>query len=90
MYKLLEKGQIVYYARIIPTVEIYEVIELKLRTVENTYFVGVEESTQHAYLFGNSNLGKLVFLKRNDALKLVKEAEKSKQVVSGETYYEEY
>lgn len=87
---MLTKGQIVYYARILPPVGIYEIIELKLRTVEDTYFVGVENSTKHAYQFGNTAINKTVFFNRKDALKLVKEAEKDKQKISSETYYEEY
>ena len=87
---MLSKGQVVYYARIIESVGIYEVLELKIRTVEDTYFVGTEKSTKHAYLFGFSYLNKLIFTDRKEALKLVKEAEKNKKVVSEETYYEDY
>lgn len=89
---MLSKGQLVYYARIMPNIGIYEIIELKIRTVKDTYFVGTENKTQHAYLFGYSCLEKYVFVNRKDALKLVKEAEKNNKqiVVSKDTYYEEY
>ncbi len=87
---MLNKGQIIYYARIIPSVGIYEILELKIRTVEDSYFVGTESSTQHAYLFGNSALNKTIFLDREKALKLVKEAEQNIQPICNETYYEEY
>ena len=83
------KGQIVYYARIIETAGIYEVLELKIRTIEETYFVGTEKNTKHAYLLSNSYLDKLVFKDRKRVLKLVKEAEKNKKEISEETYYEE-
>lgn len=85
----LEKGQIVYYARALEPVGIFEVLELKIRTAEDTFFVGTEKSTKHAYLFGNSALGKIVFRDRKKALTLVKEAEKNKKEISSETYYEE-
>ena len=85
----LAKRQVVYYARIIETVGIYEVLELKIRTIEDTYFVGTDKSTRHAYLLSNSYLGKLVFKDRQAALKVVKEAEKNRKVISEETYYEE-
>ena len=85
----LEKGQIVYYARALEPVGIFEVLELKIRTAEDTFFVGTEKSTKHAYIFGNSALGKTVFKDRKKALALVKEAEKNKKEVSSETYYEE-
>jgi len=87
---MLTKGQIVYYARIMQSVDIYELLELRVRTATDEYFVGTEKRTKHAYLFGNSCLDKIVFLDRKDALKLVKDAEKNKKVISAETYYEEY
>ena len=87
---MLSKGQMVYYARIIPAVGMYEIYELKLRTVEESYFVGIDKDTKHAYIFGNSALNKSIFINRKDALKTVKEAEKHKKVVSEEIFYEEY
>lgn len=87
---MLQKGQKVYYARIMPTVGLYEVDELKLRTIEEQWFVGTEASTKHAYLFDMSELNKTVLEDRDVALKLVKAAEKNKIEVSNETYYEDY
>ena len=87
---MLEKGQIVYYARIIENVGIYDVLELKIRTVADTYFVGTEKNSKHAYLLSNSYLNETVFYDRKQALKIVKEAEKNKKEVSKEIYYEEY
>ena len=87
--KQLTKGQVLYYARIMPTVGLYEILELKIRTVEDDYFVGTEKNTKHAYLFGYSTINKYVFKDRKLALNLVKESEKNKKEVSEETYYEE-
>ena len=47
----LKKGDKVYYTRIIPTVGIYEVKELILRTIEENYLVGINKQDKHAYLF---------------------------------------
>lgn len=85
----LNKKDVVYYARILPSVDIYEILELNIRTVEPTFFVGTEKDTRHAYLFGYSNMDKTVFRIRNDALEVVKEAERHRKVVSNETFYEE-
>lgn len=85
----LKKGDIVYYGRVVPNNDIYDVLELKIRTVEDTWFVGTEKATKHAYLFGFTNLGKYVFKDRKDALAYVKEAEKHRVKVSQEIYYEE-
>lgn len=87
---MLKKKDIAYYAKIIPNCEIYEVCELKIRTVEDGWFVGIEKRDKHTYLLNNSEIGKTVFMDRQDALDKVKAAEKNKKTVSKETYYEEY
>lgn len=87
----LKRKDIVYYARIIPTSGIYDVYELIIRTVEDNWFVGMEKRDKHAYLFNDSDINKVVFKNRNDALKKVLDAEANKkETVSNETYYEEY
>ena len=85
----MTKGDILYYARIIPNVGIYEILELKIRTVEETYFVGTEKFTKQAFLFGYSALERTVFVNREDALDLVVGAEEHRKKVSNEIYYEE-
>ena len=79
----------VYYARILDQVATYEICELRIRTIEDDYFVGIDKRDKHAYLFSNDELNKKVFYNRSDALCIVKEAEKNKRVISNETYYEE-
>ena len=87
----LKKKDIVYYTRIIPNSWIYDICELIIRTIEETYFVGLDKRDKHAYLFNNSSLNKTVFKDRKIALKVVLEAEKNKtRMVSDESYYEEY
>lgn len=86
----LKKKDIVYYTKIMPSVGIYDLCELKIRTVENDYFVGLDKHDKHAYLFGNDSLDKTVFKDRKTALKIIQEAEKNKTKVSNESYYEEY
>ena len=83
------KGQILYYARIFPITGTYEVDEIKIRTVAEDYFVGTEKDTKQAFLFGYNALGKEVFENRDDALQLVKKAEKSGNK-DFDIYYEEY
>lgn len=39
----MKKGDIVYYTRIIPSVGIYDLLELKIRTVADEYFAGMEK-----------------------------------------------
>lgn len=85
----LKKKDIVYYTKIMPSVGIYDLCELTIRTVEDTYFVGIDKSDKHAYLLGFNTIDKTVFKDRKIALKVVQEAEKNKtKIVSSESYYE--
>lgn len=86
----MNKRDTVYYARIFPNVGMYELDELKIRTVTNEYFVGIEKRSKQAFLFQYSDIGKTIFTNRQDALNKVKEAEKNKNKTVTETYYEEY
>lgn len=86
----MTKGDKVYYARIIPRVGIYDLYDLTVRTVEEDWFVGIDKRDKHAYLFSTKSIGKTIFLDRNEALNIVKEAEKHKIKIDEETDYEEY
>lgn len=88
----LHKYDMVYYARIIPKTGVYEVCELIIRTIADTYFVDTDKRDKRAYLLSYKNLNKTVFKERNNALKIVKNAEKNRdrsQILS-EKNYEEY
>ena len=43
MSNTVNKGDIIYYARIMPNLGIFDVYELKIRTVADTYFVGTDK-----------------------------------------------
>lgn len=91
MENKLTKGQKLYYARIFDKVGIFEVIDMHIRGVYDTYFVCVENRTKHAYLFPNDVINKTVFFNRDEALDLVLEAESNcKKSINTEKYYEEY
>lgn len=70
--KIKEK---LYYARVHPTTTTYQVCDVVVRTVEDTWFVAVDKKDKQAHLFNNKNIGHTVFRKREDALRVVKEAE---------------
>ena len=91
MFKTINKKDTVYYARIVPSTGIYEVCELSVRTISDSWFTGVEtKGDRHAYILPYSECGVTVFEDRKDALKVVQEAEKNKKELSEEEYYEEY
>ena len=90
MNEIHKIGDIVYYARIMPTLGIYDVCELKIRTVTDTYFVGMDKRDKRAYLFSYNTVGKCIFSNRKDAVDKTNLAEESSPRVSKETFYEEY
>lgn len=90
MYKVPTIGDKLYYARIQRATGVYDICELTIRTVEETYFVGVDKKDKRAHLFNYDALGDIVFENRAEALKVVHAAEKNKIEVSEEVFYEEY
>ena len=90
MNEIHKIGDIVYYARIMPTLGVYDVCELKIRTVADTYFVGMDKRDKRAYLFLYNAVGKCIFSNRKDAVEKVITAEESSPKISKETFYEEY
>ena len=74
----MKKGEIIYYARIIPNIS-YDVYELKVRTIEDTWFSAIEKRSKMTFIFNNEDIDISVFYDRNIALKKVKEAEKYKK-----------
>ena len=85
----MKRKDIVYYARIQPTLGVYEVLELLVRTVETGWFTGMDKRDKRVYLFANKDINKTVFIDRKEALNVVKEVEKHKKKVIYEIYYEE-
>lgn len=72
----IKKNSIVYYAQCLEPVGEFEVLELKVRTVKSNWYVGIEKKDKHSYLFYDHDIGKRIFFDRNEALDVVKEAEK--------------
>ena len=87
----LTKGDIVYYTRIMPNLGIFDVYDVKIRTIADTWFSGVEKRDKKVFLFPYSAIDKYIFFNRKDAVDMATNAEESnKKVISTETYYEEY
>ncbi len=87
----IKKGTVVYYSQCLEPCAVFEVLELKIRTVEDDWFTGIENKTKHAYLFYEHDIGKCIFFNRKEALDVVKAAEKNcRKKFSDEKFYEEY
>lgn len=67
MYSTINKGDMVYYARIQKKNGTYDLCELKVRTVGEDYFCGMDKKDRHVYLFGYNALGDYVFQTRKEA-----------------------
>lgn len=80
----LEKKQKLYYARIMPTIGIYEVCDLTAQVVKDTYFVGTDKHDKHAYLFSYKDIGVTVFFDRKEALDKVLFAERTNKIKDNE------
>lgn len=74
----VKNKEILYYARIQPSLCVYEVCELVVRTVSNSWFTGIDKRDKRVYLFSNRDIDKRVFRDRKCALNIIKEAEKDK------------
>lgn len=79
----IKKKDILYYARIMPKVGIYEVCEMTVGAIYDTWFAVNSKHDKHRYLFSYSDIGNVIFKDRVTALDKVNEAEKTK--VSDET-----
>lgn len=85
----MEKGDILYYARCLPTVGINELLELKIHTVKDTWFVGTEKISKQSFCFNMKDLGKCVFFSREEALECVNLTKRKVRKVTIEEYDED-
>lgn len=67
----MKKGDIYFFARILRT-GVFEVCEIRINSVTDEYFTGVDKKDGRTYLFDYPDLNTVVFKEREDALNLVK------------------
>lgn len=65
-------GDTCYYCSVVPSCGIYEIEELKIRTVGDGYYVGVNDKTKQASLFNEDMIDVYVFNHRIDALEALR------------------
>jgi len=72
----MDVGERVFFARTVPQCDIYEVIELNIRTVKENWFVGVDTNTRQAFPFDEKDIGTLIFSTQKEAEETVKAIKK--------------
>ena len=72
------KGSILYFARVLPNLGIYDLCELSVRMVGNNWISARDKRDKRVYLFSKNDINHKVFVDREDALSKVKELEKYK------------
>lgn len=79
----LNVGDYVFFARVIKSCDVYEVLKLKLRTVDYDagWFVGFDVKTKITFLFNDDDVEKTIFINENDAKTVVKTAKKTRKEV---------
>lgn len=73
----MKKGDSVYFVRYLPTSEVYDVYDCKVRTVTDSWFTIVEKREKHVFLFNMEDIGNIVFFNREQAVSKAKMLEKS-------------
>lgn len=72
----IKKGQTLYYSQIMPTLNVFEVLEGVVRTVDEDWFCILEKREDgYARIFENHRFGKDIFDNRGLALERVLEAQ---------------
>lgn len=64
----LERGDAIIYARVMPHIGYYELLDLKVVTVGNDYVTGCDSRTKQSYIFLKKNIDKVLFHNRGMAL----------------------
>lgn len=72
-YEELERGDIVYYARIMPQLGYYEVHTLVIITHLEEYCTGTESESKQTFIFNPKNACMYLFKERDDAVNALKE-----------------
>ena len=68
----MDKGDHLFYGEVVKSCGIFEVHEISIRTIADTYFVGVDTETHKAYVFSYDQLNECLFNFRIDAANYVK------------------
>lgn len=75
MNEQLYKGQVIFYAQIMPRMQRFDSIPCRLRTIEEDFVVGIDLKREHARIFNRKDLNKTFFLSEDKCLEILANAE---------------
>lgn len=87
-YDEIEKGDPLFYARVMPELGYYEIHNVTLVTKQDDYCTVTEGKTKQMFLFIKKDIYSRLYLKRAEALEFLKEqkiAYKDVKVITDET-----
>ena len=74
----IQKDDIIYFSHVLPNLNIYEVLEMKIRTVGVNWFVASStKNRNNVYAFKNKDIGKIVFQTYQEAYEHMKQQKES-------------
>lgn len=81
-YEELERGDKVYFARVLPPLGYYEIHEVVMINKNDEYCTATEQKTKQTFLFMLKDVTERLYIDRSEALKYLKEQKvKNKDVV---------
>ena len=74
----IHKDDIVYFSHVLQNLKVYEVLEIKIRTIGVNWFVAASTSNSHSvYAFKSSDIGKIIFPTYQEAYEHMKQQKES-------------
>ena len=68
IYETLKKGDSVVFARVLPKIGYYELLDLRIVSVYKKYCTGADSNTKQTYSFSRSLAENVLFFNRNSAI----------------------
>lgn len=75
-YDKLKKNDIVHFVRILPNIDYYELLEVKVVNAYADYCTATESKTKQTFLFTRKHAEEVLFVDRKKALHELKELQK--------------
>ena len=72
----MKKRDPIYFCRYLPTSEVCDVYDCKVRTVADSWFTIIEKREKHVFLLNMEDIGNIVFFNRAQAVSKAKTLEK--------------